>query len=271
MRLICVVAWLAAVPTLAQPVDPEPAAPQMAAPPPRASPPAPREKPTAISRLSNAVGFGFFGTSLIDEPFIGPFVFTGAILTPARPLSVPLVGARWWTPWAVGPIKRVGLEAAFGVASTSGSRSTANLMGQLVSDTDTHLGFAVHLSVPLALASTEHTVIFFAPEFRYTADTITPSGTVPLNPGARAGQTAASLATDLSLRAGLELFFGFIQLPNLSIEASIRVGIRWLQVTSLPNGQMGGPQVDDSVLVNTSLVNNVFDLFTGSISAKYYL
>jgi hypothetical protein len=275
MRLLVLVSWLVASSVLAQDADrEEPTAPRAFSPPPRVVPPAPVapvEPPTAVVRLRNSVGIGFFGTSLIDEPITGTFIFNGMGLAPPAALSVPLIGVRWWTPLSAGPLKRVGVEVAFGVAWLSGSRVTVNNNGQLGNDTDEHLGLGLHAGIPLAIASTEHTVVFIAPEYRFTSNTITPAGAVPLMPGARQGLVAKAFANDLSLRAGLELFFGFIGLPNLSIETSVRVGLRWLETTSLPNGQMGSAVVDDSVRANSSLVNNVFDLFTGSIAAKFYL
>lgn len=275
MRLLAVVSWLVASAALAQdPAREDPEAARSFSPPPRVAPPAPVapvEPPTAVVRLRNAVGIGFFGTSLIDEPITGTFVFNGMGVVPPTALSVPLIGVRWWTPLSAGPLKRVGFEVAFGVAWLSGSRATINNNGQLGNDTDEHLGLGVHVGVPLAIASTEHTVVFIGPEYRFTSNTITPTGAVPLMPGARPGLVAKAFANDLSLRAGLEVFFGFIGLPNLSIETSVRLGLRWLETTSLPNGQMGSAVVDDSVRANSSLVNNVFDLFTGSIAAKFYL
>jgi hypothetical protein len=271
MRLLALVSWLASTAVVAQDVVPEPP-PRPFEPPPRVVPAAqpPVVAPTAIERLRNSVGIGFFGASLIDEPFVGISPQFGTAFV-QQALSVPLIGARWWTPLSAGPLKRVGVELAGGVASVSGSRAMLNGNLQLGNDTDVHLGWGLHLGVPLAIASTEHTVVFLSPEYRFTSNTVTPAGSVPLNPGQHPGLVAGAIANDLSLRAGLEVFFGFLGLPNLSIEGSVRLGVRWLETTSLPNGQLGPAVVDDSTKVNSSLSNNVFDLFTGSVAAKFYL
>lgn len=225
---------------------------------PTPAPPAQPAAPlTAAERMRGALGFGFFGTVTSE------FVLPG--FNPA-PVSVPLLGARYWTPLAFGPVKRLGVELAGGVMLTGGESDAPGPSGPNVTKDSTNRALSLHVGVPFVLGGGEHMLVSLAPEFRVTAFDLVPAepATPPLSTQTR---MSGVTTTDLGLRAGAELFFSFIGLPNLSVEASVRLGMRWRDQRLYLNGFLFS---DRTFALNTSLVNDPWDLFTGAVSAKYY-
>jgi hypothetical protein len=69
--------------------------------------------------------------------------------------------------------------------------------------------------MPIAVASTQHVIVLLAPEFRAGFSTTTSGGS----------NEATGSLLELALRGGVELFFSFIGVPELSLEAAVRVGV----------------------------------------------
>ena len=77
---------------------------------------------------------------------------------------------------------------------------------------------------------------------------------------------------ELSLKGGVEIFFSFIGLDNLSIEAGVRAGLvhelrSLVQVLPL---QGETTAVFTQTRFSTSLIANPWDLFTSTLAARYY-
>lgn len=211
----------------------------------------------ASERVKGALGFGFFGT--VKSAFESP-------VTSAQSISVPLLGARYWTPLAFGLVKRVGVELAGGVMLASSDVEAPGPAGPVVTKGLTARGLSLHVGVPFVFGGGEHMLVSLAPELRVTAfDLINPEATTP--PLSMQVRNSGVTTTDLGLRAGAELFFSFIGLPNLSVEASVRLGARWRDQRLYLNDFLFAQHTFE---LNTSLVNDPWDLFTGSVSAKYY-
>lgn len=215
------------------------------------------DPPSARERMLNTWGFGFLGTSSVFKatPAITMGQF-GAVQVDRS--TVPMLGVRWWTPF-----KRLGLELGVG-AMVSGSYSDVAMPGMTPGEGPTTTEFLVHVSAPLVLGSTQHTIVFLAPEARAGLSRFQPdtSGTGVL--------TATTL--DFSLKAGVEIFFSFLGLPNLSIEAGVRAGLVYEArqfVTSRPlQGDL--VSVSSQTRFQTSLIANPWDLFTSTLAARYY-
>lgn len=281
MRLIMVVVALWCARALAQdaaagalePVDagveapPPPPAAKIAiapAPPvPAAAPPPAAPAPlSARARMKGHLGFGFLGTSPVlqaTDDSVGPITFPGAPAAPFVRISVPMVGVRWWT-----PLERLGLEVGLGVMVSTASGEVPVTNGSNITDGPTTTELLLHLSAPIVLGSTEHTIVFLAPELRVGRSTRTTGD--PREP-------LLAMTWDASLKAGVEVFFSFIGLSNLSLEAGVRAGFTHEVRTFTVSSPLGGePREGQRSLSRfaTSLVANPWDLFTGTLAARYY-
>lgn len=203
--------------------------------------PSPAAPVEARVRLRGAVGLGFLGTQHV----LKAMTTTGANGERSNYTSVPLIGLRYW-------LRSGALGVEFGVGSMvastgeSGSPSTVELLG--------------HVGLPVAVASGPNSIAFIGPELRAGYSAYLQGGT-PF--------TATTLS--LSARAGVEVFFGVLGVPNLSVAASVRVGLthEWRAFTQVNFGQSATSTVS-LTRFETSLVADASDLFMSSIAAHYY-
>lgn len=221
-------------------------------PPPMIVKPAP---PAARERMLNTWGFGFLGTGAVlkAQPDMTTFPL------PTQRTTVPLLGVRWWTPF-----RRLGLELGVGAMVAGSHSDVATPFGMPAGDGPSTTEFLFHFSAPIVLGSTEHVIVFIAPEAR--------AGFSRFQPDSSEAGVVTATTLDFSLKGGVEIFFSFIGLDNLSIEAGIRAGVVHEQrsiVTSLP---LQGNQVSTSSQTRfaTSLIANPWDLFTSTLAARYY-
>jgi hypothetical protein len=239
----------------ATPASAEPAKP--IEPPPAAK--APIEPPSARDRLGSSFGIGFLGTANVFKAQPEQAFGAGGVLTLVQRTTVPIVGVRWWT-----PLRRLAVELGVG-AMVSGSHSDLpQMLGGPVGDGPATTEMLAHLSAPLMLASTRHTILFVAPEFRV--------GLSRFQPDASGDGVLTALTIDASLKAGVEIFFSFLGLDNLSIEAGVRAGMAYearYTVTSRPLEPIT-TAVSSQTRFTTSLVANPWDLFTSTLAARYY-
>ncbi|MFZ5442267.1 MAG: hypothetical protein ACOZQL_19820 [Myxococcota bacterium] len=209
----------------------------------------------AATHVRGHLGVGSFGSTAFST-LATPF-------TPSTTTVVPLLGARYWFPPAAGPLKAFGLELAAGLNVVNNRTD----LGQGISNSSS-VAFAVHAAIPVALLSTRYFLAHLAPEFRHVSYAVPDSSTSqPLVDPTVPTRTTGTSSTDGALRAGGELFFGFIGVPSLSLEVSLRVGVR-----SSESRQVFGPQVAlaSSVTVLTPAPQDLLQLFTSSFALKYY-
>jgi hypothetical protein len=233
---------------------------------------------TALTRMRGRFGVGYFGTA--SNPSVSVFGLgglggLGALSVTSNTLT-PLFGVRYWSPLPIGPLQSLGFELAVGIASSRSTlESQAGPMAVLI-QTPSVLTYATHAAVVLPLVSTENVIISLAPEFRYANSTSTPRQIAtplgaPLQPRA-----SVSESSSVSIRAAAEFFFGFIGLPNLSLEAMFRVSAIWTNLSadvfldSVLSSTMSNFVAREGFNVNTSFVNGPVEILTSSVTAKYY-
>jgi hypothetical protein len=159
-------------------------------------------------------------------------------------VSAPVIGARYW----IGP--RLGIDAGvgFGYTDTSGT---------------SNWGIALHAGVPIALATSHHFTFELTPE----ATLGFAGGSVP---GVGGGNNAASLSgfrLDLGAKIGAELQFGFIGIPQLSLQANVGV---YLQQEAWGYTAPGINTSTTSTTLSTSVGSDPWAIFTDTVSALYY-
>ncbi len=221
-----------------------PAPPATALPAPAA--PSPVAPVTALERRRGSVGVGYLGGMSVGRS-LGLGVSS---------LTVPVLGVRWWT-----PLPRVAVELGAGVMADVFQVEPSQQ--PLAQNTET-IELAWHAALPIALVSAEHAIVVLAPQFRVGHSIVSngrPSTTTPY------GWTF-----DFSLKGGVEVFFGFIGLDRLSLEASIRVGVSHdVHTRVLPSPLQPNETLSIySTRFSTSVSGSAWDVVASSLALRYY-
>lgn len=195
------------------------------------------------------LGVGYLGrrTVLIAAP--------GAGVADPTPLDAPVVGIRYW----LNPM--MGIDAGLGLSYTSGSVTPPG--GDEVDKVGSTV-FILHAGVPLSLASSQHFSFQIVPEINLGMA----SATQELDPAP--DNELSGFHLDIGARAGAELHFGFIDVPQLSLQGGVGLSFAYDSVSaSHPNGA-DEESKNSTTTFGTSLAGNPWDIFTGNISALYY-
>jgi hypothetical protein len=119
-----------------------------------------------------------------------------------------------------------------------------------------------HGGVPLALASSGH----------FTFEII-PEANVGISSGSAADDeiSHSGFHFDIGARAGAEIHFGFIDLPQLSLQGS--VGLLFALEngrTENPDGVMPSAYDFSATRLATTVGTNPWNIFTSNVAALYY-
>lgn len=185
------------------------------------------------------LGVGLLGTRTVDVPDAGGLQTVG----------VPIVGVRYW----LNP--QMGIDAGVGARAESFSGETDGDGYALPSS----MVFAVHAGVPLALASSGHFSFQVVPEANFAMG----SWSDNQDPETEGGL----LQLDLGARAGAEIQFGFIDIPQLSLQGG--VGLHYtMSRTSMDDGTVETKNTTHRL--STGAHGDPWDMFTGNLAALYY-
>jgi hypothetical protein len=173
-------------------------------------------------------------------------------------LTVQTVGVRHWMPQSgTGFYKNWGVDLGLGLALGGGSDKAAGVSV----DAPSAFGLALHGGLPLAIAHTRHVTFELIPEANlvYASSTVT-----------EAGQTDFSgWALQLGARAGFEVFFGFIGIPQLALEATLGASLTYASTKVKPPAP--ATEVTSSRwMLATSRQNEPWNIFGGNVAAIYY-
>jgi hypothetical protein len=227
-------------PEVASPPGAYPPAPPSVPPPPTvaaAAPPA--EMPPGESDFDPNVrrwAIGYAGVSLVP--------------TGNGTLTAPAFGFRYW----MSPGS--GIDVALGVGWNGGSTETAGTS----TDKNSVFGVIAQGGVPIVLSAHKH-VTFQVIPFLTLAYGRTSTGT---------GYTETDFngfRLDVGARAGFELFFGFIGIPELALSATLGLQFEYLRTGQSTGGVSGS---DTTLSISTTVQQNPWDIFTGAVSARYY-
>lgn len=175
-----------------------------------------------------------------------------APLAGANEVDAPVIGIRYWLS------DMLGIDAGIGFGLASGSQETPPAAS---TDDPGFYAFLLHGGVPLSLASAGHFSFLVVPELN-----IGFAGSSSDVMGVETSVSAFHL--DVGARAGAEIHFGFIDVPQLSLQAGI--GLRMdMTSTSSEVGGMDGPSTSNFAL-RTTTNGEPWAIFTNSISAFYY-
>jgi hypothetical protein len=190
-----------------------------------------------LDRVNPGIGFGWFGLSNVP---IG-----GA----DQDLEAPVLGIRWWMGAPLGPFRTWGLDLGVGLARSSTDASP---------DDVTRTGFLLHFGLPLAVSASRHVAVEFVPVLD-----------LGLANGEEAdGTDVGGSFFEFGVRAGAEVFFGFVGLPQLALDASVGIGLRRERRTARRPGAEETSVATTSF--GTSVQNQPWDLFRTGVAARYY-
>jgi hypothetical protein len=149
-------------------------------------------------------------------------------------------------------MRNLGIDGGLGLGWINASNNVASPFA---------IGF--HGGVPIALAYNQHFTFMVIPEANvgFSSETVK-------NPGL-ADTTLSGFVFNVGGRIGAEIQFGFIGIPQLSLQGSVGL---LLDVSQ--RKQTGGGMPDNSVTVTsltTTLSNAPWGIFTNSLTAIYYM
>ena len=158
----------------------------------------------------------------------------------------------------------LGLHLSLGSNSvetiTPGGTTTAN------SDEPTVFGFILHAGLPLVFDHGQHYKFLVIPDLNFGFAT----GSVdhPLDPQLN------GLLLQLGGRIGAEIQFGFIGIPRLALQGTVGLHLSYESASTNTFDRGTDTEVDTSrtgFSIATSLQDEPWDIFVGSITAIYYL
>lgn len=234
--------------------------------PPPAVAPAAAPPPTAVAQSSTArVEPADDGISDHEKYAVGHFAlgylgFTTIPLdgVPAG-VSAPVVGVRYWLN------EKIGLDLGAGLGLTGGSTETTTGNTTTTTDKAGVFGLALHGGVPIALAHQKHYKFLVIPElnvaFAHSSEAVPNANDISHN----------GFHLDVGARAGAEIHFGFIGIPQLALQATIGAFLRTDHTSrsqDVPNGT--NKASDSTTSLGTSVQSDPWALFVNNISALYY-
>jgi hypothetical protein len=166
-----------------------------------------------------------------------------------------VVGIRYWID------QMIGIDAGLGLLVTSGSFEQDNPVppdadGDLLSATV----FILHAGVPLSLASADHFSFQIVPEVNVGISSASDAdGDIKHN----------GFQLDAGARAGAEIHFGFMGIPQLSLQGSIGAQLV-IQSLKTDNDITDVTNTENHTTVTTTVGNNPWDIFTSNVAALYY-
>lgn len=217
---------------------------------------------TDHEKVVGKFGVGYMGLTQL------PIGGGGAGAVTTTTIDAPVIGVRYWM------MEKLGIDIGLGFAFFGGSRETETNNTTVTVDAPAAWGLAIHGGVPLVFAHAKHYKFLIIPEINLGITHRTEKSNA--NP-APPDITHSGFRMDLGGRIGSEIHFGFIGVPQLSLQATVGLAFTHL---AWKNSQDSGPApagpatpISSSVQSNglsTSVQSDPWALFVNNISALYY-
>jgi hypothetical protein len=236
------------------PAEPPPPAPAPAPAPARAAPES--EGASDHDRVVGRIGLSYFDVTNL------PIAQPGGLDIIPGTVAAPVVGVRYWMQ------RSLGLDLGLGVGWETGANSRKNNGTNVaVADPSFPFGIALHFGLPLLVAGGQHYAFLVIPEttFGYATETLKGMGGQP-------DVNFNGVLLNLGARAGAEIYFGFIGIPQLALTGSFGVLFSYQQISgSSGSGTMQNSASQSTGSFATTIGSSPWSIFTNSISATYYL
>lgn len=195
------------------------------------------------SRFVRTFAVGYLGSSELTS--MGPPPNANPI-----GINVPVIGVRYWLN------ERMGLDLGLGIAA-GGTTVTNNDVDAEAPDP---FAMAFKVGVPFALLDVRHFVFEVIPEagFGFSSNTYDQAQEIDVD----------TVHFDVGARVGAEIHFGFIDIPQLSLQAGI--GLRFAYDGG--TAESGNDEVASysRSRFGTTVGDSPWAIFTGNIAALYY-
>ena len=173
---------------------------------------------------------------------------------PFSTFSVTPVGVRYWMNSGMG------LDLGLGLGFGSSSSETSSGNSTLTTDGPSTFGLVAHGGLPLALSTGKHYTFLAVPElnlgFANTKLKGSPNDT-----------TVSAFHLDIGARAGAEIHFGFIDIPQLSLQATVGAAFSYDSASR----EVGSNKVTGSeTSFGTTVQNEPWSIFRSNVAAIYY-
>jgi hypothetical protein len=220
--------------------------------PPQTEQTAPTPTGSDHSRVVGHAAFGYMGITSVPIGGLGSPVANESVPAPA-------LGLRFWL------TELIGIDGGIGFGFSGGSLDT----GPTSVPVNSAYAITIHVGVPLALFHSEHYVLLVAPE----ANLGFAFGTLFDPVDSDFDRSRSGLVFQLGGRVGGEIHFGFMNIPQLSLQAGI--GLYFQYASAGVGAARAGDPVDDPVNSEvTSLATTVqgepWQILVGSLNALYY-
>ena len=185
-------------------------------------------------------------------------------------VDAPIVGIRFWATEMVGIDAGIGFFANFGDTTVESGSTTVTV------DDAGDTVFMLHGGVPLALANTDHFSFQIVPELNFgiAQQTIQPPPGAAGGPPTLPEVTNTGFHFDVGARAGAEIHFGFMGIPQLSLQGSIGLLINMDSTTqtyaAVPNVSQEIKISRSATAIGTTVYDNPWNIFTSNVAALYY-
>jgi hypothetical protein len=196
-------------------------------------------------------GVGFFG--VLAVPVAGP----GNTPDFTETVSAPSLGVRWWMQdW-------LGIEAALGIGIESSGTTVETDGDSAQANGPSFFALALHGGLPLVFASSKHFAFEVIPELNIAFAT----GGVDDESAANNDVDVSGVLLEVGARVGAEIQFGFIDIPQLALQATVGLHLRYEGRSQ----SVGDTDTSShSFRFGTSVNGEPWDIFQGNLSAIYY-
>jgi hypothetical protein len=192
---------------------------------------------------------------------------------PTNTVTAPVIGMRFWASQVVGIDGGIGFYTNWGSNSTDlrypvdpvATQATPNGAAPVSTTLSGTTAFLVHIGVPLALAGAKHFSFQVTPEANIGFASQSVNSTNPLAP---TNISNSGLHFDVGGRAGAELHFGFIGVPQLSLQGGI--GILFAVDSTKTSQGAAGESKRSRGSLGTTVNDNPWNIFITNVAALYY-
>jgi hypothetical protein len=186
--------------------------------------------------------------------------------------QAPIIGIRYW----IDPL--IGIDAGIGLSISSSSTTPPAPAAEQKNFAPTV--FMIHGGVPLALTSSKHFSFQIIPELNFG----TASGSFQQAPNAAGMPTGPKTSFsgthfDIGARAGAEIHFGFMGIPQLSLQAGVGLAFATDSTKATTDAftdpvtmavTPGATTKTSASSLATSVGDNPWNIFTTNVAALYY-
>ncbi len=229
---------------------------------------------TDHDEATGSFGAGFLGTRFVpvaQPASVGAVSFdkdgSATLTIVADEMVVPLFGGRYWLTKTVGVELGVGFNVHSGSVTRKIPNPDVNLSRSTEIEAPSTKAFAGRLAVPLSVYATSHLNVMLIPELDVGFSSTSIETFDVSTTGEPLDLELSGFVFGLGGRVGAELSFGFIDVPQLSLQSSW--GLRF------ESRKRSGKIVDaemalSETAVGTSWHGGPWDILVGSLGVLYY-